>query len=187
MTSTGVSARAAICITVRRQSLLALRSKNEVLAVARGLLARVIIGALAVGIVPAANADDHRARINYMVHCQGCHLPEAVGFVGKVPRMKDFVGYFLHSRAGREFVIRVPGVATASLPDDELTEMMNWLLLTYSADQLPQPFVPFSTEEVAALRPDLEANPEKTRMLILGKIAQDLPSLAVELEQDSGG
>ena len=164
----------------------ALRSKNEVLAVARGLLARVIIGALAVGIVPAANADDHRARINYMVHCQGCHLPEAVGFVGKVPRMKDFVGYFLHSRAGREFVIRVPGVATASLPDDELTEMMNWLLLTYSAEQLPQPFEPFSAEEVAVLRTDLEADPENTRMRILKQIAVELPSLADDLQQDSG-
>lgn len=186
MTSTGVSARAAIRIIVRQQSLSALRSKNEVLAVARGLLARVIIGALAVGIVPAANADDHRARINYMVHCQGCHLPEAVGFVGKVPRMKDFVGYFLHSRAGREFVIRVPGVATSSLPDDELTEMMNWLLLTYSAEQLPQPFEPFSAEEVAVLRTDLEADPENTRMRILKQIAVDLPSLADDLQQDSG-
>ena len=156
------------------------------LAVTNGLLARVVIGTLAVGLASAANADDHRARINYMVHCQGCHLPEAVGFAGHVPRMKDFVGYFLHSKEGREFVIRVPGVATSSLPDDQLTEMMNWLLLTYSGDQLPKPFVPFSTEEVAALRPDLEANPEKTRMRILGKIAQDLPSLALELKEESG-
>jgi len=173
-------------ITVRRPSLLALRCKNEVLTVARRLLARVVVGALAVGLVFAANADDQRARVNYMIHCQGCHLPEAVGFAGHVPRMKDFVGYFLHSQEGREFIVRVPGVATSSLPDDELTEMMNWLLLTYSADQLPKPFVPFSTEEVAALRPDLEANPEKTRMRILGRIARDLPSLAVELEQESG-
>ncbi len=142
--------------------------------------------ALAMGLVPVAGADDHRARINYMIHCQGCHLPEAVGFVGKVPRMKDFVGYFLHSREGREFVIRVPGVATSSLPDDQLTELMNWLLLTYSAEQLPEPFVPFSVAEVAALRPDLEANPEKTRMRILWQIAQELPTLALELEQESG-
>ena len=100
--------------------------------------------------------------------------------------MKDFVGYFLHSREGREFVIRVPGVATASLPDDELTEMMNWLLLTYSAEQLPQPFVPFSTEEVAALRPDLEADPDRTRMRILRKIAEELPALANNLHEDRG-
>jgi hypothetical protein len=157
-----------------------------VLAVARGLLARTVIGTLAFGLVPGAVADDHRASINYMIHCQGCHLPEAVGFAGKVPRMKDFVGYFLHSREGREFVIRVPGVATSSLPDDELTEMMNWLLLTYSAEQLPQPFVPFSTEEVAALRPELEADPETTRMRILRQIAEELPSLANNLREERG-
>ncbi len=137
-------------------------------------------------LLSVAYANDHRARTNYMIHCQGCHLPEAVGFVGKVPRMKDFVGYFLHSREGREFVIRVPGVATASLPDDELTEMMNWLLLTYSAEQLPRPFEPFSTEEVAVLRTDLEADPENTRMRILEQIAVELPSLADDLQQDSG-
>ena len=64
--------------------------------------------------------------------------------------------------------------------------MMNWLLLTYSAGQLPAPFVPFSGAEVAALRPDLEANPEKTRMRILNLIAQQLPSLASELDPEIG-
>ena len=138
-----------------------------------------------VALIPVAGADDHRASVNYMIHCQGCHLPDAIGFSGKVPRMKNFVGYFLHSKEGREFVIRVPGVATASLPDDELAELMNWLLLTHSAEQLPDPFEPFSVEEVGALRPDLEGNPDKTRMRILEKIAEDLPSLARELAQDS--
>ena len=166
-------------ITVRRPSLLAPRLTSEVSG-------KILALALTFALMPVATADDHRAGINYMIHCQGCHLPEAMGFAGKVPRMKDFVGYFLHSREGREFIIRVPGVATSSLPDDELTEMMNWLLRTYSADQLPKPFVPFSTEEVAELRPDLEANPGQTRMRILERIARDLPSLAVELEQESG-
>ncbi len=149
-------------------------------------MARFFALALTVVLIPAASADDHRAKVNYMLHCQGCHLPEAIGFAGKVPRMKDFVGYFLHSKEGREFVIRVPGVATASLPDDELVELMNWLLLTYSAEQLPDPFAPYSVAEVAALRSDLEGNPEKTRLRILRQIAADLPSLAGELNQDSG-
>ena len=180
MTSTGVSARAAIRIIVRRRSSLALHLTSE-------LIARCLVVALAMGLIPVAAADDQRARVNYLIHCQGCHLPEAVGFAGKVPRMNGFVGYFLHSQEGREFIIRVPGVATSSLADDQLTELMNWLLLTYSAEQLPEPFVPFAVAEVAALRPDLETNPEKTRMRVLRQIAQDLPSLALELEQESGG
>jgi hypothetical protein len=142
--------------------------------------------AMVMGLMPVANADDQRASVNYMIHCQGCHLPEAVGFAGHVPRMKDFVGYFLHSQEGREFIVRVPGAANSLLPDDQLTELLNWLLITYSTEQLPEPFVPFSVAEVAVLRPDLEADPEKTRMRILQQIARDLPTLAAELEIENG-
>ena len=138
------------------------------------------------GQLPVAFADDQRASVNYMLHCRGCHLPDALGYADQVPRMKDFVGFFLHSNEGREFVIRVPGVATSSLPDDQLTELMNWLLLTYSSEQLPESFVPFSVGEVSVLRTRLEANPGKTRTRILESIARDLPSLAAELQGESG-
>jgi hypothetical protein len=141
---------------------------------------------LAIGLAPSAYADDHRASVNYMIHCQGCHLPDAVGFADQVPGMKDFVGYFAHSPEGRDFLIRVPGVATASLPDEQLSELMNWLLLTYSADQLPNNFAPYSRSEVAILRTDLEANPEKTRKRILEEIAQKVPALAGELREQDG-
>ena len=140
---------------------------------------------LSFALIPLAGADDHRAEVNYMINCQGCHLPEAVGFAGKVPRMKDFVGYFLHSQEGREFVIRVPGVATASLSDAAITELMNWLLLTYSAGQLPGDFVPFSAAEVASLRTELESDPESTRKGILERIAAEVPALAQELSEDN--
>ena len=149
-------------------------------------MARCLAILLALVLMPAADADDHRASINYTLHCQGCHLQDASGISGKVPRMNNFVGFLLHSDEGREFVIRVPGVATASLPDDQLAELMNWLLLTYSAEQLPQSFVPFSVAEVSALRSRLEENPEKSRLRILGNIARDLPSLAAELEAENG-
>ncbi len=145
-------------------------------------LARMIAVAFLIGSASYAGADDQRARVNYMIHCQGCHLPEAAGYPGKVPRMKDFVGYFLHSREGREFIVRVPGVSTSSLPDDELTELMNWLLVTYSAGQLPKNFVPFTVDEVAALRPELEGDPETTRKGILERIAVGMPALAAELK-----
>lgn len=140
---------------------------------------------LAIALVPVTFAGDRRARVNYALHCQGCHLADADGLAGEVPRMKNFVGYFLHSREGREFLIRVPGVATSSLPDDELAELMNWLLLTYSSDQLPENFAPFSASEIAALRTTLVSDPGGTRYRILGDIARDLPALAGELRQET--
>lgn len=100
--------------------------------------------------------------------------------------MINFVGYFLHSPEGREFLIRVPGVATSSLADGELTEMMNWLLLNFSVRELPDPFVPFSIEEVAALRPNLEERPQTTRIRILQEIAEKLPDLAKVLDPENG-
>lgn len=139
----------------------------------------LLLGALLLS--PLAVADDHRAQVNYMIHCQGCHLPDAVGFSGRVPRMKDFAGYFLHSREGREFLVRVPGVSTASLPDDEIAELLNWLLTTYSAAQLPRDFTPFSEAEVSRLRTSPESDPEATRRKILNQIAADSPYLAPQI------
>lgn len=131
-----------------------------------------------------ATADDERAHINYMLHCQGCHLPQAEGFAGRVPPMKDFVGYFLHSPEGRDFLIRVPGVAHSALDDSEITELMNWLLQSFSADQLPASYTPFTVDEVAGLRQKPELAPEAARNEILGKIAVDLPTLADALTHE---
>lgn len=126
-------------------------------------------------------ADNNRAHINYLIHCQGCHLPEAVGVPDRVPRMKDFLGYFLHSAQGREFLVRVPGVSTSSLSDSETAELMNWLIKTYSVEQAPQTYVPYTEAEVSALRKRPEPDPEKTRQIILAEIAKSLPTLAQEL------
>ena len=128
-----------------------------------------------------ADADDKRAHFNYVIHCQGCHLPDAVGYLDKVPRMNNFLGYFLHSKEGRDFIIRVPGVSMAALPDDEIAELMNWLINAYSAEQRPAEFVPYTQSEVNTLRQSPEADPLTTRLRILRAIAAEQPDLAQEL------
>lgn len=135
--------------------------------------------------LPTALADDARARVNYMLHCQGCHLPEAVGVPGTVPRMSGFLGYFLHSNEGREYVVRVPGVATSPVPDDQLAELMNWILVTYSADQLPSEYRIYTEAEIARLRQNPDRDPEKTRHEVLVQIAADIPTLAKDLQHSS--
>jgi hypothetical protein len=141
----------------------------------------VIRGLLLLLVASHALADDERAHVNYMLHCQGCHLPNAEGMEGKVPPMKDFVGYFLHSAEGRQFLIRVPGVAQSALGDDELAELMNWLVMTHSAGQLPDSFEPFSAVEVATLRMKPVADPERTRQRLLDDIASDNAVLRAEI------
>lgn len=84
-------------------------------------------------------------------HCQGCHGHHGVS-VSEVPTLKGRVGWFVHTAEGRAYLPRVPGVAFAHLSDADLAAVLNWALLTYSADELPDDFKPYTGEEVGTLR-----------------------------------
>ena len=129
-----------------------------------------------------ASADNHRALINYKLHCQGCHLPDMQGAIAAVPRLKNFVGYFMHSGEGRDFIAQVPGVAMSSLNDDDLAELLNWMLQANSGEQLPDDFMPYSAKEVSVLRKTPNGDPLGQRNGILDAVAEQLPELAAEIE-----
>lgn len=86
-----------------------------------------------------------------MLNCQGCHLPDGSGVIGKVPSFAD-LGDFLTVDGGREFIVRVPGTAQSKLSDANTARVLNWILGNFSASSLPAEFVPYSREEVAVLR-----------------------------------
>jgi len=68
-------------------------------------------------VVPGV-ANENRARMNYMLNCQGCHGPTAEGNdAADIPRMKDFVGNFFRVDGGREFLVQVPGSSSAAIND----------------------------------------------------------------------
>jgi mono/diheme cytochrome c family protein len=97
--------------------------------------------------------SEQRARINYMLNCQGCHGPDGAGTRdGVVPLMKNFVGNFLKVDGGREFLARVPGSANAAVDDAQLAELLNWMLYTLSPEQVPIDFVPYEAKEVHDFR-----------------------------------
>lgn len=95
---------------------------------------------------------DRRAQFNYQVSCRGCHLPDASGIEGRVPRIKGFVGNFLKVKGGREFLVRVPGAANAALDDKQLAELLNWMIVRFAGASLPDNFKPYTTAEVAKFR-----------------------------------
>jgi mono/diheme cytochrome c family protein len=98
-------------------------------------------------------ADEARARVNWMLHCQGCHQADAKGSIAaRTPAMAGEVARFLGVEGGREYLTRVPGVANAGLPDDQLAELLNWTLATFDAEHMPADFAPFSAADVAAGR-----------------------------------
>jgi mono/diheme cytochrome c family protein len=90
--------------------------------------------------------------MNWMLHCQGCHLSNGAGTAAGAPSMVGEVARFLEVEGGREYLTRVPGVANAGIPDDQLAELLNWTLSTFDRADLPEGFEPFSEEEIAAGR-----------------------------------
>ena len=122
----------------------------------------------------AADANEVLARQNYILNCQGCHLPDGSGSKGNVPKMNDFVGYFLHVPGGREFLVQVPGAAGAPISDQELADVMNWILLNFSKNELPEPYIPYTPEEIGELRKEPLIEMHQRREELLARIKDKL-------------
>jgi mono/diheme cytochrome c family protein len=99
----------------------------------------------------AAELNSQRAQFNYQMSCQGCHAPDGSG-ANYVPPMRDYVGNFLTTEAGREYLVRVPGSAVSALGDAELAEVLNWIVLEFAGASISGPFEPYSSQEVGRLR-----------------------------------
>ena len=92
-----------------------------------------------------------RAARTYASNCQGCHGDRGRSAT-EIPVLAGRVGYFARIPAGRRYLVQVPNVALNPSSDQDLAEVLNWMLRTYSPAQLPRDFVPYTAAEVAALR-----------------------------------
>lgn len=100
-----------------------------------------------------ANGDAGSPRMNYMLHCSGCHGQDGSGSPGAgVPDMRGNLGHFLKLPAGRDFVIQVPGTSQSPLSDGETAELANWLLKNFSPREVPPRTEPYTKAEVTRLR-----------------------------------
>jgi hypothetical protein len=88
--------------------------------------------------------------------------------------MKDFVGNFLHVEGGREFIVQVPGSANAPINDQELRDVLNWMLVEFSAAQMPDNFIPYTADEVGRLRRQPLIDVNGTREQLIRKIEKEL-------------
>jgi hypothetical protein len=116
----------------------------------------LMVAALPVGAAdyaPGRPLESHAgARLDYALKCKGCHGLWGQGTPGHVPRLDGFVGLFTHLPEGRDYLMRVPGVARSVLDDVRLTAVLNWVLETYGREQVAPGFRPFTVEEVAEAR-----------------------------------
>jgi hypothetical protein len=122
-----------------------------------------VVLAVAVTLGRATAAELSGAALDYALNCQGCHRADGAGTPGSVPALAGSVGRFLRLPGGREFVVRVPGVAQAPLDDAALASVLNWMLARFDGEEIPADFVPYAPEEVGRLRRSPLTNVERVR------------------------
>jgi hypothetical protein len=121
-------------------------------ATAAALLTAISFPMLGAGSPPAGVDNPQRAWQNWTLNCQGCHRPDGTGSAGTAPGLAGTVARFLSVPGGREYLGRVPGVATSALSNADLSEVMNWMLWRFDQAHMPPDFRPFTAAEVGQLR-----------------------------------
>ena len=135
-----------------------------------GGLASLAMLALSFGLAATDSGAAGSPQFNYILHCQGCHLADGQATPGKIPPLIGSA-LFLKVEGGREFLVRVPGVSLSIIPDEELAELMNWMLHRFSAEDMPAEFEPYTAEEVARYRREPLVEVETVRARLLGDYA----------------
>jgi len=67
----------------------------------------------------------------YQLHCSACHSPDGSGDGRIVPSLRE-LGPLLDAPGGRDYLIRVPGVAQAPLESARLAALLGWVLTELS-------------------------------------------------------
>jgi mono/diheme cytochrome c family protein len=101
---------------------------------------------------PAGVDNPQRAWQHWTLNCQGCHRQDGTGTDGTAPSLAGTVARFLSVPGGREYLGRVPGVATSPLSNADLAEVVNWMLWRFDKEHLPANFQPFTAAEMGQLR-----------------------------------
>jgi cytochrome c553 len=106
----------------------------------------------------------------YELHCSGCHKRDGSGQGVFVPRLQGQVAQFLHKPGGREFLIRVPGVAQSMLSDKQVADVTNWALVRFDSENIPVNFKPITEKEVASLRQKPLSDASRVRAKVLAGV-----------------
>jgi hypothetical protein len=111
-------------------------------------------------------------RADYAFRCKGCHGFAGEGTPGHVPRLAGFVGLYTHLPEGRDYLMRVPGVARSALDDARLAGVLNWMLQVYGAGTTAPGFAPFTAEEVGRAREEVLTGLDQTRARLVGDLRE---------------
>jgi hypothetical protein len=128
----------------------------------------LINGVAAIALSLAVNAASaYQPLVNYQLRCMGCHLGDGSGQPGRVPSMRRSLVLFSASPEGRDYVIRVPGVAQSPLSDEDTAALLNWMARNLSDLTVPPSFIDYSEAEIHRVRdrPLVRVNAVRARLL----------------------
>jgi len=90
---------------------------------------------------------------DYVEYCSGCHGMQGNSAPAEIPVLRDRVGYFMCIKEGRDYLIRLPNVAYSAITDNqELADMMNFVVFGLGGNSAPKGTQPFSAAEIGRLR-----------------------------------
>ncbi len=107
--------------------------------------------------MPASADDVTGPAHDYLLSCGGCHGLDGAGSA-RVPSLRG-IDRLLTRPAGRAYVLRVPGVASAPLSDARLAALLDWVFLQFD-NRTP---TNFTAAEVGAARVDPWVDPKAAR------------------------
>src|SRR5271167_1511505 len=110
------------------------------------------LGAVVLSWTAANVAWSYQPAVNFQLHCMGCHLADGSGESGRVPSIRRSLVLFSATPAGRDYVVRVPGVAQSPLSDEETAALLNWMARNLSDVPLPPGFADYTASEIKSLR-----------------------------------
>ena len=102
----------------------------------------------------------------YNINCVICHRVDATGVPGMYPPLADSIGRYVAIPAGRAYLIHVVSFGMTGpiavhgssydgvmqpwpqLEDQDVADVLNYILTTFSSKLLPKSFKPFTADEV---------------------------------------
>jgi cytochrome c553 len=101
----------------------------------------------------AQDAAEKRARIDYLLHCSGCHDVDGSGHPGKgIPSFSGQIGYFAAIPEGRAMLMQVPGLLNSGLNDERAAAVTTWLVRQFAGPSLPADFTAYTAAEARRYR-----------------------------------
>lgn len=142
-------------------------------AAGRGLVALALLGISASAVAEGQDRIGQRARVDFLLHCSGCHGMDGMGKPEKgIPRFRDQIGHFLQLPDGRAFIMQVPGLLSARLPDDRAAAVTNWLLREFAGPSMPAGATPMSAAEAREYRESRPADIMAKRDVLYRKLSE---------------